>query len=83
MIHLEDCMGIIETIITENLWGETMNACAPSSETRQSFYNQAAKDLGIEPPTFIDQPTPYKKVSVNKLIELTGYQFKYWRRSID
>ena len=76
MIHLEDCIGIIETIISKNIWGETMNVCAPSSETRQSFYDQAAKELGIKPPAFSDQPAPYKKVNVDKLIRLTGYQFK-------
>lgn len=77
MIHLEDCIGIIETIITKKLWGETFNACAPSEETRLSFYERTAHDLGVEAPTFTNEAAPFKKVNSDKLIGLTGYQFRY------
>ncbi|MTI20606.1 SDR family oxidoreductase [Fulvivirga sp. RKSG066] len=77
MIHLEDCLGVIEAIIDQGLWGETFNACSPKQETRKSFYQSAANDLGLQPPTFNDQPQPFKKVSSEKLIKLAGYKFKY------
>lgn len=77
MIHLEDCIGVIQTIIEKNQWGETFNACSPSQETRQSFYQKAAKELKLEAPTFSDKPAAFKKVISEKLIKLTGYQFKY------
>jgi len=77
MIHLEDCIGVIETIIKKNLWGEIFNACSPSEETRQSFYERMAKELEVKPPTFSSQRSPFKKVNAEKLIDLTGYQFKY------
>ncbi len=76
MIHLEDCIGVIETIINLDIWGETFNACSPTPETRKVFYDKAAKDLGITPPEFNDEPAPFKKVSSAKLINTTGYQFK-------
>ncbi|MEP3387761.1 MAG: SDR family NAD(P)-dependent oxidoreductase, partial [Reichenbachiella sp.] len=77
MIHLEDCIGVIQTIIEQNHWGEIFNACAPSEETRQSFYEKAAEALDIEAPTFSDESAPFKKVSSEKLIKKTGYQFKH------
>ncbi|WP_420580416.1 SDR family NAD(P)-dependent oxidoreductase [Reichenbachiella sp.] len=77
MIHLDDCIGVIQTIIERNLWGVTINACAPSEETRQSFYEKAAKSLDIEAPTFSDEGASFKKVSAEKLIRMTGYQFKH------
>lgn len=77
MIHLDDCIGVIQTIIEGNFWGVTLNACAPSEKTRQSFYEKAAKALDIEAPTFSDEDAPFKKVSSEKLFKLTGYQFKH------
>ncbi|WP_422361002.1 NAD(P)-binding domain-containing protein [Reichenbachiella sp.] len=77
MIHLEDCIGVIQNILEQNIWGEVFNACAPSDETRQSFYEKAAIELDITPPTFSDELAPFKKVSSEKLINTTGYQFKH------
>ncbi|SMD34688.1 Nucleoside-diphosphate-sugar epimerase [Reichenbachiella faecimaris] len=77
MIHLEDCMGVIQTIIEKNIWGEVFNASAPSKETRQSFYEKAAIELGLETPSFSNEGSPFKKVTSEKLIKLTGYQFKH------
>jgi len=77
MIHLEDCIGVIETIIKLDIWGETFNACSTTLSSRRAFYHQAAKDLGIIPPEFNDEPAPFKKVSSERLVRTTGYQFKY------
>lgn len=77
MIHLDDCMGVIQTIIEQNIWGEVFNACSPSDESRQTFYERAAKNLGIAPPTFSTEEAPYKKVTSEKLMTLTGYRFKH------
>lgn len=77
MIHLEDCIGVITTVIEKNLLGEIFNACSPSHETKKSFYQKAANELGVEPPTFNNEPASFKKVNTEKLITLTGYQFRY------
>lgn len=77
MIHLEDCIGVIQAIIEQQHWGEVFNASAPSDETRKSFYEKAAKELMIEAPTFSGDPAPFKEVSSEKLLKVTGYQFKY------
>ena len=77
MIHLDDCIGVIQSIIKKEIWGEIFNASAPSQQTRQFFYEKASKELGIEAPTFSNEKAPYKIVSSNKLIQKTGYKFKY------
>tara|TARA_Y100001972_G_scaffold126580_1_gene180714 strand:+ start:7951 stop:8745 length:795 start_codon:yes stop_codon:yes gene_type:complete len=77
MIHLEDCIGVIKSIIEHDIWGEVFNACSPTDETRKSFYDKAAKDLRIDPPEFSEDTVPFKKVSPEKLIKATGYHFKY------
>lgn len=77
MIHQEDCIGVIQTILEQNQWGEVFNACSPLEETRQLFYEKAAKELGVEAPTFSNESARFKKVNADKLVEKTGYQFKY------
>ena len=77
MIHLDDCIGIISTLIQKGPWGEAFSACSPNHVSRKEFYESAADELGLPAPTFSDEPADYKQVSPQKLIETTGYQFKY------
>ncbi|WP_421875510.1 SDR family NAD(P)-dependent oxidoreductase [Marinoscillum sp.] len=77
MIHRDDCIGIIEQIIKEQIWGEVFNACSPNKPSRKEFYLEAAKSLGVEPPEFSDEPQDYKDVSSQKLIDRLGYRFLY------
>lgn len=77
MIHLDDCIGVIHAILSKNIRGETLNACAPSQETRASFYQSAAKELGVVPPTFSGEGAPFKKVNADQLIRRTNYQFRH------
>jgi nucleoside-diphosphate-sugar epimerase len=77
MIHLEDCIGVTEAIIENDLWGETFNACSPDHPTRKDFYTRAAKELNLSPPAFLDEKKAFKIVSPAKLIEATGYRFKH------
>lgn len=77
MIHLEDCIGVIQAIIEQEVWNEVFNACSPSQETRKSFYQKAALDLGIEPPSFSNETAPFKRVNASRLISKTGYRFKH------
>ena len=75
MIHLDDCIGIIQTIIRDHHWNQTFNACSPKRQTRAEFYTLAAKDLGVEIPGFSQVTKPYKEVSSEKMLSQTGYKF--------
>lgn len=77
MIHLEDAIGVIKTVIAGNHWSKTYNACSPDERTREKFYQDAAKASGRTFPIFSDDPLDFKKVVPTKLISETGYQFKY------
>ncbi|WP_421893496.1 SDR family NAD(P)-dependent oxidoreductase [Marinoscillum sp.] len=75
MIHLDDCIGVIQTIIRDQHWNQTFNACSPKRQTRAKFYTRAAKDLGVEIPDFTQASKPYKEVSSEKMLSQTGYRF--------
>ena len=78
MIHRDDCIGIITTIIKKGLWGETFNACADTHPTRREFYTNAAIELGKDRPEFEESNlSEYKIVSNKKLKTILDYQFKY------
>lgn len=77
MIHLEDCIGVIETIISQGVWNTTLNACSPNHPTKEQFYSKAAKELNITTPHFSNLPAPYKIVSSNKLLKVLNFKFKH------
>ncbi|TYP96261.1 nucleoside-diphosphate-sugar epimerase [Tenacibaculum adriaticum] len=78
MIHREDCIAIIEKIIKQDVWNETFNACSNHHPTREAFYTNAKKSIGMEPPVFDDsQPLKYKIISPKKLETRLGYRFKH------
>jgi nucleoside-diphosphate-sugar epimerase len=77
LIHLDDCIAIIQYIIEKEIWGEVLNACCPEHPTRREFYSRAAIQAGIAPPVFSDDTDlSYKKVSSSKLTNV-GYRFRY------
>lgn len=76
LIHQDDCIGIIEKIITLNSWGETYNAVAPFHPTRQEYYTQKATELNLALPKFAALNTIVGKTILNnKLIEVLDYSF--------
>jgi len=77
LIHREDCIQIIESIILKEQWGEVFNACMEEHPLRRDYYIKAAEQLDLEPPVFEDGETAYKVVSSEKLIHKLNYQFKY------
>ena len=77
MIHLEDCMGVINAILKLQIKNEILNACSPNHPPRKEFYAQEAEKLGLPLPDFNESRVPYKIVSNQRLLEKTGYIFKH------
>lgn len=78
MIHLDDCIRIIETIINQNIWNETFNACADSHPTRKDFYTHAFECFGKNLPEFVESSnTEFKLISNQKLKTILNFEFQY------
>jgi len=79
LIHREDAIGLIETIIDKSFFGEIINGCASKHPTRKVFYEKATKVLNLEPPIF----QPSNGTSALKIIDNSkskiklGYQYIY------
>lgn len=78
VIHLDDCIGIMEAIIKQEKWGEIYNAVAPEHPSKREFYQKASKLMDKDMPDFTGEgDPPFKIVSSEKLIRDLGYAFKY------
>jgi nucleoside-diphosphate-sugar epimerase len=76
IIHQQDCIEIIRTIIDHEMWGEVFNACSDRHPTKKEFYTAASIELGLNQPEFSeDDNSPFKVVSCEKLKRLLNYRF--------
>jgi len=77
LIHQDDCIGVISSIIEQELWGETLNACCPEHPMKKDFYGKAAQISGLPEPIISNEIESYKIVDSSKLQRLLKYKFKY------
>lgn len=78
LIHLEDCIHIIQKIIERNCFGEIINGCADQHPIRKEYYTEASKELGLALPTFQSgEEQPYKIVDNKKSKELLQHSYIY------
>lgn len=76
LIHLEDCIGIIEAIINKEVWGETFHGVYPIHPTRKEYYSKIAKEEGLVGLTFHENSVSKGKViSSNLLQKKLKYEF--------
>jgi len=78
LIHLDDCIGLIDSIISKNVWGTIINGCADEHPLRETFYTLAAKKIGLVPPEFKhSESIQFKKISNTKSKSILNYTYKY------
>ena len=82
LIHLQDCIRIIEAIIEKGLrqvqnWNEVFNAVAPFHPTRKEYYTQKAIELNLPLPEFDESKTSVgKTILSNKVESVLNYRYK-------
>nr|WP_321450356.1 hypothetical protein [uncultured Carboxylicivirga sp.] len=79
LIHLDDCIGIIITILQKEEWNQIFNACADNHPTKKEFYTKACLKLNGKIPEFVDIITNEsgKIISNDKIKKQLDYQFKH------
>lgn len=77
LIHLEDCIGIIERIIKKEEYGKIYNAVYPVNPPREKYYQARAEQNGLDTPNFDhSSPSVGKVISSSKLMRELEYEFK-------
>lgn len=78
LVHRDDCIGVIRSVIQQDAWGHTFNVVADKHPTRATFYTEQAKKEDLEPPTFVaNSKLAYKIVSNEKVKATLGYSFQW------
>lgn len=76
LIHLNDCIKIIQTIVKKNWWNEIFNGVFPNHPKKRDYYIFEAKKRGLQVPDFKeDNVGKGKIVSSNRLISVKNYTF--------
>jgi nucleoside-diphosphate-sugar epimerase len=77
LIHLEDCIGIIASIIEQDCWDQTFNAVTPFHPSRKKYYSQKAVAMNLDLPEFNSSSVSNgKTISSAKVQEVLNYSFK-------
>ncbi len=67
LIHLDDCVGIIRTVIANNPTNLLINGVYPLHPSKQEYYTEEATKKGIVPPSYL----PSSNDKNHKIIENT------------
>ena len=77
-IHLKDCIGIINAIISKGKWGETYSAVAPFHPSKIEYYNYICDYKKIKRLNFSNKKTEINKEIYDDRIENElNYTFKF------
>ena len=77
-IHLKDCIGIINAIISKGKWGETYTAVAPFHPSKIEYYNYICDYKKIKRLNFSNKKTEINKEIYDDRIENElNYTFKF------
>ena len=77
LIHIDDCIGIIESIIKKEKWGKMYLGVCPYHPTKKSYYNTQCVKLGITKINFSNPSiSSNKKINDNNIIEDLKYNYK-------
>ncbi len=76
LIHLEDCIHMILTILKNQYWGELFNGVNPFHPSKSDYYGSEAAKRGLPPLKYQIDPTPSKaKVVISQNFLDKGHAF--------
>ncbi|ASV29860.1 SDR family oxidoreductase [Maribacter cobaltidurans] len=76
LIHLDDCIGIITTIIEKNGWGELINGVNPEHPTKREYYAQMALKKNLQAPEYQENKgNNHKKITISNTFLTKNYRF--------
>ncbi|MEJ1223091.1 SDR family oxidoreductase [Sediminicola sp. 1XM1-17] len=77
LIHLDDCIRIIATVLEKGYWGEIFNGVYPLHPPKKDYYANEADKRGLEAPQYTDSRSSQgKKVIPYNLMERKKFTFK-------
>ncbi len=76
LIHLDDCIGIIQSVILNQAWNQIFNGCADNHPPKLEFYTRMADQLNLAAPEFEKNTAGSQKIVDNKKSKtVLGYKY--------
>lgn len=77
LIHKDDCIAIIHSILKNKHWNDLFNAAHPSHPNKKSYYTNYCKTNNLELPKFnLEAKSKGKLIDSSKMVQLLKYTFK-------
>ena len=78
LIHQDDCIAIIQTIIQYQHWDTDFNAAAPQHPTREAYYTALCKSQNLALPQFDSSSQSRGKIISSKKVEqILNHDFQH------
>lgn len=79
LVHLEDVIEAITLLLQTPKGGHIYNLSAAQHPARAQFYPQVARQLGLQPPTFLadDSGNSGKLIDGSKICRELGFEYRY------
>ena len=72
LIHLNDCIALISTILEEELWDGLYNGVYPYHPTKREYYTQEAQKRKLPIPRYSDENVRTYKKNIKSKLNLTN-----------
>lgn len=77
LIHQDDCIGIIQSVVQNDWWNETFNGVSPQHPKKKDYYTSEAQKRKLPLPSYLEKSTKKdKKINSYSLIPIKKYRFK-------
>ncbi len=63
LIHRDDCLRVLRTALDQPQWTGVVNAVHPSHPTKEAYYEQAARKLGLPAPRYRSEDPSGKTIN--------------------
>lgn len=78
LVHLNDCLRAIETLIKRPNGKRIYHLCSPEHPTKSEFYSYAAKKRGLPPLHFLADNSPLnRKILATKICQELNFHYQY------
>ena len=75
LIHLGDCINLIENIVEQNFWNKLINGVYPYHPTKRDYYTDEAKKRNLSIPEYAKKNQKESKKIIKSNFFLTKYQY--------
>jgi nucleoside-diphosphate-sugar epimerase len=75
LIHLDDCISLMQLIIAKEKWGNTYNAAHPDHHTKKEYYTRQAEMQNLKPPVFAEGKSKGKIIDSSCIMRDLDFSF--------